>query len=84
MLHLFALYLPVSSPSSLSVDPDADVASEADAAPEYDYVPDDSVDNQPLAPELAGKHPILSIPISPILFSLMLALELLLLLLYLF
>ena len=84
MLHLYALCLPVSSPSFLSIDPDADVAPEADAAPEYDYVPDDTVDDLALATELPGKHPFLSIPISPILFSLMLALELLLLLLYLF
>ena len=57
VLHLFALCLPVSSPSFLSVDPDVDVAPEADAAPEYDYVPDDTVDDQPLAPEQTGKHP---------------------------
>src|SRR3989337_2885529 len=43
----FALYLSVSSPSSLSVDPDAD------AAPEIDCVPDDLA----FAPEQTGKHP---------------------------
>jgi hypothetical protein len=54
---MFAYYLPVSSPSSLSIDPDADVAPEADAAPEYDYVPDDTTDALALAPEQTGKHP---------------------------
>src|SRR3989337_1011729 len=48
---MFALCLPVSSPSSLSVDPDDDVA------PEYDYVPDDTTDDLALAPEQTGKHP---------------------------
>ena len=57
MLHLYALCLPVSSPSFFSVDPDADVAPEADAAPEYDYVPDDTTDDLALAPEQTGKHP---------------------------
>jgi hypothetical protein len=50
---LFAVYLFVSSPSSLSLDPDTVVVPEADAAPEYDYAPDDQI----LAAELSGKHP---------------------------
>jgi hypothetical protein len=65
------MHLSVSSPSSLSVDPDVDVAPEADAAQE----PDDTVDDLALAAELPGKQPLLSIPISPTLLSLMLALE---------
>ena len=68
---MIAIYLFASSPSSLLVDPGTDVFLEADAAPEYDY----TVDDQTLAAELARKHPPpLNIPISPILFSLMLAL----------
>ena len=63
VLHMFAVYLSVSSPSSLSVDPDTDVVREADAALEYDY----TVDDQTLAAELPGKHPPLNMPISPIL-----------------
>jgi hypothetical protein len=47
----FALYLSVSSPSSLSVDPEADIVPEADAAPEIDCVPDDLA----FAPEQTGK-----------------------------
>jgi hypothetical protein len=50
---LFVVYLSVSSPSSLLLDVDTDVVPEADAAPEYDYAPDD----QTLAAELPGKHP---------------------------
>jgi hypothetical protein len=68
------LYLSVSSPSSLSIEPGTD------AAPEID----DTVDDLAFAAEQPGKHPPLSMPISPILFSLVLALALLLLLLYLF
>jgi hypothetical protein len=72
---MFAVYLSVSSPSSLSVEPDTDVAPETDAARVIGFTPDD----QTLAAELPGKQPPLNMPISPILFSLMLALELLLL-----
>jgi hypothetical protein len=53
VLHAFTLYLPVSSPSSLPLDPDVVVAPEADAAQE----PDDSVDDLALAAEQPGKHP---------------------------
>jgi hypothetical protein len=63
VLHMFSVYLFVSSPSSLSVDPDTDIVPEVDAAPEYDY----TVDDPSLAAELPGKHPPLSMPISPIL-----------------
>jgi hypothetical protein len=80
VLHKFAVYLSVSSLSSLSVDPSTNVVPETDEAPEFDY----TVDDPSLAAELPGKQPPLSMPISPILFSLVLALELLLLLLYLF
>jgi hypothetical protein len=45
------VYLLVSSSSSLSVDADADLALEADAAPEIDCVPDDLA----FAPEQTGK-----------------------------
>ena len=72
---MFAVYLSVSPPSSLSVEPDTDVAPETDAAPVIGYTPDD----QAFTAELPGKQPPLNMPISPILFSLMLALELLLL-----
>jgi hypothetical protein len=65
------VYLFVSSRSSPSLDLNTDVVPEADAAPEIDYAPDD----QTLAAELPGKHPLLNIPILPILLSLMLALE---------
>jgi hypothetical protein len=77
---LFAEYLSVSSPSSLLVDLGTDVVLETNAAPEID----DTTNDPAFAAEQPGKHPPLSIPISPILFSLVLALELLLLLLYLF
>jgi hypothetical protein len=70
-IALFVVHLYVSSPSSLSIDPDVDVAPETVVAPEVDYATDD----QTLAVELPGKHPILSIPLSPTLLSLMLALE---------
>ena len=53
MLHIFTVYLSVSSPSSLSLDPDTDVVPETDAAPEYDYI----VDDQTLVAELPGKPP---------------------------
>jgi hypothetical protein len=77
---MFAVYLSVSSPSSLSVDPATDAVPETNAAQE----PDDTVDDLAFAAEQPGKHPPpLSMPISPIVLSLVLALELLLLL-YLF
>jgi hypothetical protein len=53
VLHLFAVYLSVSSPSSLSVDPDTDVVPEADAASKIDY----TVDDPGLCAELPDKHP---------------------------
>jgi hypothetical protein len=53
VLHIFDVYLFVSSTSSLSVNPDTDVVPETDAASEVDYAPDD----QTLAAELPGKHP---------------------------
>ena len=71
VLHMFAMYLFVSSPSSLSLDPDTDVVPEADAAPRYDY----AVDDQILAAELPGKQTPLFILISPISFPFLLALE---------
>jgi hypothetical protein len=74
------VYLSVSSPSSLSIDPDTDVVPEADAAPE----PEDTIDNLALAAEQPGKPPPFDHPDIAYSFSLMLALELLLLLLYLF
>ena len=45
------MYLPVSFPSSLPLDPDVAVASEADAAQE----PDDPVADLALAAEQPGK-----------------------------
>ena len=62
------LYIYCFFPLFSSVDPETDVA------PVIDYVDDD-----PSLPELPGKKNPLSIPISPISFPLMLALELLLL-----
>jgi hypothetical protein len=53
VLHAFTLYLPVSSPSSLSLDADADLVPEVDAAQE----PDDAADDLALAVEQTGKHP---------------------------
>ena len=50
---MFTVYLSVSSPFSLSVEPDTDVAPETDAAPVIGFTPDD----QTLAAELPGKHP---------------------------
>ena len=47
---VFTCFLPLSS---LSVDPDTDVAPEIDAAQE----PDDAVDDLALAVEQTGKHP---------------------------
>ena len=47
------MYLLVSSPSSLSVDADADLVPEVDAAQE----PDDAADDLALAVEQTGKHP---------------------------
>jgi hypothetical protein len=63
VLHKFAVYLSVSSPSSLSVDPSTDVVPKTDAAPETGY----TVDDPSLAAELPGKHPPLNMTISPIL-----------------
>jgi hypothetical protein len=69
---MFAVYLSVSSPSSLSVEPDTDVAPETDDTPVIGYTPDDPS----LVAELPGKQPPpLNMPISPTLFSLLLALE---------
>ena len=51
---MFAVYLFVSSPSSLSVDPDTDAVLGTDAAPE----PDDIVDDLALAAEQPGKPPL--------------------------
>jgi hypothetical protein len=79
VLHLFACIYTVSSPSSLSVDPDTDIVPEADAGLE----PDATVDDLALAAEQPGKPPLEHTDIAYS-FSLMLALELLLLLLYLF
>ena len=47
------MYLLVSSPSSLSVDADAELVPEVDAAQE----PDDAADDLALAVEQTGKHP---------------------------
>ena len=47
------MYLLVSSPSSLSVEADADLVPEVDAAQE----PDDAADDPALAVEQTGKHP---------------------------
>ncbi|XP_044436543.1 uncharacterized protein [Triticum aestivum] len=49
---------------------------ETDVVPVIDYVTDDTTDDPAFAAEQSGKHPaLLNIPISPIHFSLMLALE---------
>jgi hypothetical protein len=53
VLHMFAVYLSVSSPSSLSVEPDTDVAPETDDTPVIGYTPDDPS----LAAELPGRQP---------------------------
>ena len=50
---LFAVYLFVSFPSSLLVDPDTDVVPETEAAQE----PDDTIDDPFFLPEQPGKHP---------------------------
>jgi hypothetical protein len=68
---MFAVYLSVSSPSSLSVDPDTDVVPETGAAPEIDYAPDD----QTFAAKLRGKHPPFEHADIAYYFSLMLSLE---------
>jgi hypothetical protein len=60
---MFAVYLFVSSPFSLSVDPDTDVIPVVDATPEVDY----TVEDKAFAAEQPGKHPPLNMPISPIL-----------------
>jgi hypothetical protein len=56
LLHMFSVHLSVSSPSSLSVEPDTDAAPETDAAPVIGYTPDDPS----LAAELPGKQPPLT------------------------
>ena len=61
MSALYLLFLPLFLP----VDP------KTDAAAEPNYAPDD----QPIAAEQQGKQTPLSIPISPILLTLMLALD---------
>jgi hypothetical protein len=63
VLHMFAVYLSVSFPSSLSVDPGTDIVPETDAAPEIDAPTDDPA----FAAEQPGKHPLLNMPISPML-----------------
>ena len=68
---MFTVHLSVSSPSSLSVDPDTDVVPKADAASEIDY----TVDDPSLAAELPGKHPPFEPTDIAYSFSLMLALE---------
>jgi hypothetical protein len=45
---MFVVYLSVSSPSSLSIDPETDAAQE----------PDDTVDDLAFAAEQPGKPPI--------------------------
>ena len=73
VLQLFILFPP---PPSLPIDP-----ATADDAAGYDYVPDDHpTDDQPLAAELPGKQTPLDHSYIAQSFSLMLALELLLLL----
>ena len=64
LLHLYAVYLSVSSPLFSPVDPGTDVA------PEDCYTDDPS-----FAAELPGKQTPLIISISPISFSPVLALE---------
>ena len=71
VLHMFAVYLSVSSPSSLSVEPDTDAAPETDATPVIGYTPDDQV----FAAELPGKQPPLTHAYITYSFSLLLALE---------
>jgi hypothetical protein len=68
---MFAVYLSVSSHSSLSVDPGTVAVPETDAPPEIDYAPDD----QTFAAELPGKHPPFEHADIAYSFSLMLALE---------
>ena len=70
VLHMFDVYLSISSPSSLSVDPDTDVVPETDAAPKIDYASTD----QTFAAELPGKHPPFEHADIAYSFSLMLAL----------
>ena len=71
VLHRFAVYLSVSSPSSLSVEPGTDVVPETDAAPETGYTADDPS----LATELPSKHPPFEHAYITYYFSLLLALE---------
>jgi hypothetical protein len=75
VIAFVAVYLSVSSPSSLSIEPGTDVVAET---LEIDYVINDP---SPFSAKLPGKQPPpLNMPISPTLFSLVLALELPLLL----
>ena len=53
VLHMFAVYLSVSSPSSLSVDLGTVVVLETDAA----LKTDDTTDDPAFAAEQPGKHP---------------------------
>jgi hypothetical protein len=55
VLQMFAVYLSVSSPSFLSIEPGTD------AAPEID----DPTDDPAFAAEQPGKLPPLNMPISP-------------------
>ena len=71
VIAFVAVYLLFLPPPSLPIDPET-----ADAAAEYDYAPED----QPLSAELPGKQNPLDHPDIAHSFSLMLALELLLLL----
>ena len=71
VIALVAMYLSVSSPSSLSVEPGTDAIPETDTAAVIAYTPDD----QPFAAEQQGKQTPLSIPISPISLPLILALD---------
>jgi hypothetical protein len=71
---MFAVYLFVSSPSSLSVDPGTDAAQE----------PDDTVDDRAFGAEQPGKNPSVEHAYIAYSFSLMLALKLLQLLFILF
>jgi hypothetical protein len=50
---MIVVYLFVSSPSSLSVDPGIEIVLETDAASEVDY----TIDDLAFAAEQPGKHP---------------------------
>jgi hypothetical protein len=71
VLHMFAMYLSVSFPSSLSVDPGTDVVPETDAAPEID----DPTDDPAFAAEQPNKNPPFEHAYIAYSFSLLLALE---------